>query len=95
MNNARPVKGGRRQLPIRPEPILVVGTDAQPECRSAATGEHAEFLHEAAQRLEAVSSLLAAAAVGHVAPSELANSLPPIVAVIDDAARFVHLAGEQ
>jgi hypothetical protein len=62
--------------------------------RSRASGQEAEFLHEAAQRLESVSSLLSAAALGHVAPGDLADAVPPIIAVLDDAARFVGLAGE-
>ena len=70
----------------------VVGT-APIECRAAATGEHAEFLMEAAQRLEAVSSLLAAGVLGHVAAGDLADSIPPLIAVIDDAAKFVQQAG--
>jgi hypothetical protein len=63
--------------------------------RSAATGQNAEFLHEAATRFEAVTSLLSAAAVGHVEPGDITEALPPMIAVLDDAARFVHLAGEQ
>ena len=58
-----------------------------------ATGQEAEFLHEAARRLEAVSSLLTSAALGHVAPGDLADSLAPLVSVLDDAARFVEQAG--
>ena len=58
-----------------------------------ATGQEAQFLHEAAQRLEAVSTLLAAAALEHVAPGDLVDTVTPLITVIDDAARFVNLAG--
>jgi hypothetical protein len=61
---------------------------------TAATGERAEFLHEAAQRLETVTSLLSAAALGHVASGDLVEAVPALIAVLDAAARFVHLAGE-
>jgi hypothetical protein len=62
--------------------------------RSRATGQEAEFLHEAAQRLETVTSLLSAAALDHIAPGDLGEAVPAIIAVLDAAARFVHLAGE-
>jgi hypothetical protein len=62
--------------------------------RSKATGQEAEFLHEAAQRLEAVTSLLSAAALGHIAPGDFAEVVPPIIAVLDDAARFIDQASE-
>jgi hypothetical protein len=65
------------------------------EHRAKATGQEAEFLAEAGHRLESVTSLLSAAALGHVALGDLADAVPPIIAVLDDAARFVHLAGER
>jgi hypothetical protein len=65
------------------------------ENRSKATGEEARFLTEASQRLESVTSLLAAAALEHVAPGDLVECVPPIIAVLDDCARFVRLAGEE
>jgi hypothetical protein len=73
----------------RPGPATVI------ECRSRATGQEAEFLAEAAQRLEAVSSLLAGAALGHVGAGDLVDAVTPLVAVLDDAARYVHLAGQE
>ena len=66
-----------------------------PRGDAKATGQEAEFLRETVQRLDAVSSLLAAAALGYVAPGDLADSLAPLIAVLDDAARFIELAGGQ
>jgi hypothetical protein len=62
--------------------------------RSKATGQEAEFLREASQRLEAVASLLSAVALGHIAVGDLADAVPPMIGVLDDAARFIDQAGE-
>jgi hypothetical protein len=62
--------------------------------RSKATGQEAEFLQEAGVRLESVAAILAALALGHV-PADMDVVLPPVIAVLDDAAKFVHLAGDQ
>jgi hypothetical protein len=53
------------------------------------------FLQEAAMRLEAAASLLSAAALGHIAPGDLAQAVTPLIGVLDDAARYVAQAGEE
>jgi hypothetical protein len=72
----------------RPGPVDDIHT------RSKATGQEAEFLAEAGARLESVTSILTAMALGHV-PADAGELLPPVIAVLDDAARFVHLAGDE
>lgn len=64
------------------------------EHRARATGTEAGFLAEAGVRLESVSSLLSALALGHTR-ADIGDVLPPVIAVLDDAARFVDLAGEE
>jgi len=63
------------------------------ECRSRATGQESEYLVEAAARLESVTALLTTIALDHV-QADIGEVLPPVIAVLDDTARFVHLAGE-
>jgi hypothetical protein len=59
------------------------------ECRSAATGTEAELLAEAALRLEAVATILAHAALGHVDPAEVLDSA---LRLVDKSARMVERA---
>jgi hypothetical protein len=61
--------------------------------RSEATGDEAGYLREAHRRLDSVAGVLSAAAVGHIGPEDLVGSLAPIVALVDQAARLVALAG--
>jgi hypothetical protein len=61
--------------------------------RSKASGQEAKFLREAEVRMEAAASILSAVAFGHVA-TDIDDVIVPVIAVIDDAAKFVHLAGE-
>jgi hypothetical protein len=87
--------GGTTQQPDAVEATRRSGPLTDIACRSRATGQEAEYLTEAAARLEAVTSVLAGAALGHLGAGDLAESVTPLIAVLDAAARFVALAGDQ
>jgi hypothetical protein len=62
------------------------------QTRSAATGEHAELLTEARQRLEAVATALAGTILGELRPEQVATD--SLLKLVDQGIVFIDRATE-